>query len=73
MEASLRAAQWIHVGDIVTGAPVIELGYMYGLHTVPNEGNMVTYYRTGVAPRRAITRPQDKRLGGEFFYCPSLN
>lgn len=57
----------------MTGAPVIERGYMYGIHTVPKEGNMETFYQTGVAPRRAITRPQDNRLGGEFFYCPSLN
>lgn len=73
LEASLRAAHWIHVGDSVTGAPVIELGYTYWLHTVPNEGNMVTYCQTGVAPRRATTRPQDNGLGGEFFYCPNLD
>ncbi len=34
---------------------------------------MVTYYQTEVAPRRATTRPQDKGLGGEFFYCPTLD
>ncbi len=67
MEASLRAAHWIDVGDSVTGAPVIELGYMYGLHTVLNKGNMVTYYQTEVAPRHATTRPQDKGLEGGFF------
>ncbi|MCZ1182410.1 hypothetical protein CHH77_02985 [Shouchella clausii] len=57
----------------MTGAPVIELGYTYGLHTVPNEGNMVTYCQTGVAPRPATTRPQDNSLGGEFFYFPNLD
>jgi hypothetical protein len=31
-------------GDGVTGAPVIELGYMYGFHAVPDKDNMVTYY-----------------------------
>ena len=56
----------------MTGAPVIELGYMYGILNVPKKGNMVTYFQTEVAPRRGITRPQDKCLGGEFFYCPSL-
>ncbi|ASN05444.1 hypothetical protein CFK40_10700 [Virgibacillus necropolis] len=64
METSLRAAHWIHMGDGVTGAPVIELRYMYGLHTVPIKDNMVTYYQTGVAPRRATTRPQDLRSWG---------
>lgn len=47
------------MGDGVTGAPVIELGYKYGLHTVPKKDNMVTYCQTEVAPRRATTRPQD--------------
>jgi hypothetical protein len=47
------------MGDGVTDAPVIELGYMYVLHTVPTKDNMVTYCQTGVAPRRAATRPQD--------------
>lgn len=63
----------IHLGDSVTGAPVIELGYLYDVNTVSNEGNMVTYYQTGVAPRHAITRPQDNVLGVSFFIVQILN
>lgn len=51
-------------GDSVSGAPVKELGYTYGIHAVPDKDNMVIYYQTGVAPRRVTTRPQDYRSWG---------
>lgn len=54
------------------GAPIIGLRYTYEIHAVPDKDNMVIYYRTEVAPRRASTRPQDYRSWGRVFYCSKI-